>query len=162
MINKTVHAAPSEDGAATLTLSMRVVESVILVLVLMLAIGFLWGTRAIRSFSQDAVGAHTFPEVLSVILIVICALGLFVSLRLPAEETIAFKRPRGLIISMFLLLAFPALVDALGYYVVIIPWLLIFGWAARVRTPVLIAITVITVVLVARVVFEMILGTPMP
>jgi hypothetical protein len=63
---------------------------------------------------------------------------------------------------MLLLLAFPAMVKFAGYYILIVPWLLVFGWAARVRSPFLIAITVATVLFVARVIFQIILGTPMP
>ena len=44
----------------------------------------------------------------------------------------------------------------------ILPWTLAFAWAARVRTPFLIGITLGSVLFIARVVFEIVLRTPLP
>lgn len=164
MPEKQPTLAPSEEGAdiRILTLPRRIVEPVVLSIVLLTAIGFFWGARSIRSFSEDAVGAQTFPTALAVLLIALSGVMIVAALRLPAEQTVTIKRPRALFVSMVLLLIFPGLVELLGYYILIVPWVLVFGWAARVRSPFLIGITVATVLFVARVVFQMILGTPMP
>ena len=157
-------SAPSGEGAdiRTIVMPRRWAEAAVIGVVMLVAIGFLWGAQDIRHVSDDVVGPSTFPRALSIILIAICTVIVVAALRLPSSETITIKRPTGLAVAMVLLIAFPVLVDVLGYYVLIIPWLLAFGWAARVRSPFLIAVNLITVLFVARVVFEEILGTPMP
>ncbi len=157
-------SAPSEEGAEfdILIMPRRIVEPVILAFVLLTAVGFLWGSFSIKSFSDDAVGAQTFPAALAVLLILITGAAIFTALRLPANQTVQVKRPGWLVVTMLLLLAFPALVELVGYYILIVPWVLTFGWAARVRSPFLIGITIATVLFVAVVIFQIILGTPLP
>lgn len=164
MNNKTDATAPPEEGAPVLIIKFprRYVEAAVLAVVLLTAFGFLLGARQIQSRSEDLVGAHTFPAVLSILLIVATAVAIFQALRLPSSSMIVFKRPRGLLFAMALLLVFPALVEYLGYYVLIVPWVLAFGWAARVRSPLLIVITLGTTLFVARFIFEMALGTSLP
>lgn len=156
--------APSEEGVDvhTLTISRRHAETAILAVVFAVAVAAFVAGLSIRSNSDDVVGAHTFPIALSAILAAL-SLWLIVSAqRPPADDVITLKRPVGLIVGMLLLVSFPPLVEAVGYYLLIIPWLLLFGWAARVRSLFLISITLLTVIFVARVIFQMILGTPMP
>lgn len=164
MTQEPSNPAPSPEGAdvTVLTVSRRVAETAILLILLVAGVLFFIGSRAIRSRSDDLVAAHTFPEALSVLLIVTVCVAIVLALRIPADIQITLKRPRGVAVAIVLLLLFPPLVQVLGYYVLIVPWLVVFGWAARVRSPFLIAINLITVLFVARVVFQMILRTPMP
>lgn len=164
MSEAKIHTAPLEGGAEVLTLTVprRIAEPMILALLLLLGLGFFIGSLGIESSGEDAVGAQTFPKALSVIFMAIVLARMFAALRLPPEDTLTLKRPRGLIVAMALLITFPALVQMLGYYVLILPWLLIFGWAARVRSPFLIVINLVTVLFVAKVIFQMTLGTPLP
>lgn len=157
-------AAPSREGAdiRMFTAPRRVAETLVLTAVFVLAILFFIGSQAIRSDADEAISAHTFPEALSVLLLVATAIGIVAALRLPSNNTVTVKRPFALLGAMALLLAFPVMLEWLGYYILIVPWLLFFGVCARVRSPLLIAINLVTVLFVARVVFQMILGTPMP
>jgi len=157
-------ATPPLEGVAvkTLTVSRRIAETVVLLIILIVGLFFFAGSLNIGSRSGDVVGASTFPKALSLLLMFTTALAIIYALRAPPNVSISLKRPRAVVIAIVLLLAFPPLVGMLGYYVLIVPWLVIFGWAARVRSPMLIVINLVTVLFVARVVFQMILRTPMP
>lgn len=156
-------AAPQAPAdVPTLRLDRRWAEGAILVLVLLAGIWFWTSAQLIQTRSGDAVGARSFPTALAILLIGITGLALIRAIRLPAGTQLTVRRPVALLTAMAMLLAFPWVVEVLGYYVIIVPWVLGFGWAARVRAPGLAAITLGTVLFVAFFIFQMVLGTPLP
>lgn len=130
-----------------------------------LAAWFLIQARAIPS-EGDAIGATTFPNGLAVML-GLAALGLVAAAiwrlaRGQHEEDIVIRRPLTVFIGAVLLGAFPAAMERVGYYPVMAVFLAIFLWIADCRRPVVIAGLVVGFLLFTKVVFEMILLTPLP
>jgi hypothetical protein len=166
MSGNTNDQSPSAPGSGapvkTVAISRRHSEGLVLILIAALAMTFIIGANGINSGSSDVVGPSTFPMAVSVLLLICVAAALIMLFRKSTDETITVKRPRALLVSMVLLAAFAPLVEQLGYYVLIVPWVLAFGWAARVRTPMLMGATLIVVLVLASGVFDALLGTPMP
>jgi hypothetical protein len=75
---------------------------------------------------------------------------------------VVFQRPVWLGIGMVLIVAFPFTVEAFGYYIVALIWVPVFGVIAGIRRPLSLVITTAVVLLLAKGVFEMLLGTPLP
>ena len=155
-------ASDGAGGSPGMQVPRRLGEGVVLAAIALLAAYFLIAGQQIESRSADAVGPVTFPTAIAVLLLGIVVLAVIELVRTGAGQSIEVRRPGALLLSMALLLVFVPLVQSFGYYWVILPWTLAFAWAARVRTPFLIGITLGSVLFIARVVFEIVLRTPLP
>lgn len=113
--------------------------------------------------SSAAFDPGTFPLISGSLLILLSAIqiGLTVAGK-GTRGTMTFQRPVWLGIGMVLIVAFPFAVQAFGYYVVAVIWVPIFGWVAGIRKPLSLVATTAIVLLLAKGVFEMLLGTPLP
>lgn len=160
--HETSAATRSQADAPLLRFNRRWAEGAVLLVVLAAGFWFWSEAQSIQTRSGDAVGARSFPASLALILMAVTLAALIALTRLPSGTHVTVRRPGALVFTMAMLMAFPWLVETLGYYVVVVPWVLAFGWAARVRTPFLVAITLGSVLFVALVIFQMTLGTPLP
>lgn len=128
------------------------------------ALGLWFVFYALRMPTSDAAfDPGTFPMIAGGLLVVLA--GLQIALALAgkgARGVVGFQRPLWLAIGMVLVMVFPFAVGAFGYYLVTVIWVPVFGWVAGVRRPLSLLATTAIVLLLAKGVFEMLLGTPLP
>jgi hypothetical protein len=112
---------------------------------------------------RTMIGVGTFPMITSALLMVFCALQIALSLRrFKSSGTTTFDRPLAVPMGMALLLLFPVSMDSFGYFQTAAVWVPAFAWVAGVsEIPTIITLTIV-VLLLARFVFQMLLGTPLP
>jgi hypothetical protein len=115
-------------------------------------------------YSGPGIGAADFPQGLAALL----GLGVLVILVGATRRLASNKNPRFIVvrryghvgIGMALLVAFPALMKAVGYYPAMTAWLAAFLVLAGIRHPLHVVGYVAGFLVFTKVVFEMILGTP--
>lgn len=130
-----------------------------------MAVWFFVTAGNLEDFSGTAIGAADFPRGLAVLL----GLGVLVIMvgavrRLASEASprfIVVRRYGHVAAGMVLLVAFPALMDAFGYYLAMTGWLAAFLVLTGIRHPIHVAAYVGGFLLFSKVVFEMLLGTPL-
>ncbi|RJE84448.1 tripartite tricarboxylate transporter TctB family protein [Paracoccus onubensis] len=146
----------------SLRLSGRTVDIIVCLALLIMGIWFVVEALHMPS-GREALDPGTFPIIVggALALFSLLQLGLSISAR-GQWAAVEVQRPLWLVISMAMILAFPAAVERLGYYPVAVIWVPVFGWIAGIRSPVgLIAATLIVLAL-GKFVFEMLLSTPLP
>lgn len=105
----------------------------------------------------------TFPLIAGGLLVLLSGIQIVLTLAGKGSPgSVVFQRPLWLAIGMVLVMAFPFAVDAFGYYIVALIWVPVFGWVAGVRHLLSLLATTAIVLLLAKGVFEMLLGTPLP
>lgn len=134
-------------------------------------IGFaawLWfGANDIESTSDALVGPATFPRVVALLLglsafLLVCQ-GAFPRLfALAANRTVTIQHPVRVFIALALLIVYPILIGRLSFYpatAIFLPPLL---WVSGLRNPLGIAACTVGFLGFAKLLFEMVLGTPLP
>lgn len=126
---------------------------------------FLVQALALPDYSGTAIGAADFPMGLATLLLV-GALALFAGAvwRLAtghSGESSTIRRPLRVLLGGILLLAFPLMMSFAGYYAAMAIFLASFLYLADVRRPLLLLGCVAGFLLFTKVVFEMILQTPL-
>ncbi len=124
--------------------------------------------EAIRlpDYSGTAIGAADFPKGLAFLLL-LGALGLVggAVLRLAtghAGESSTIRRPLHVLIGALLLIAFPLMMSYAGYYIAMGIFLTAFLYLADINRPLLVGGCVAGFLLFTKIIFEMILQTPLP
>lgn len=77
-------------------------------------------------------------------------------------EPVGVQRPLWLMLAMVMVVLFPSAIERLGYYPVAVIWVPVFGWIAGIRNPLGLAAATVIVLALAKLVFELLLGTPLP
>lgn len=126
---------------------------------------FLAESRSLSGGIGTSIGPATFPVGIA-ILLVLAALASLGSackrlLNNHRESRIQARRPLVIGLAVVLLCAFPYAMATFGYYPTMGIWLLPFAWAANVRKPLRLIGVVIGFLLFSKLVFEMLLGTPL-
>lgn len=106
----------------------------------------------------------TVPAFAGGLLLLLSAAGIVQALRNrgTAEIETEIVRPFHVLLAMALVLIFPPAIDRFGYYATAILWVPAFAWTAGARRWSSYLIVLIVVLSLARFVFEMTLGTPLP
>lgn len=166
------HSHPDPTDSAALPpapiLRLSIASADLLIGAALLAMAAWFGVTAYRmdDYSGPSIGPADFPGVLAVLLGVgaVALLGgaaLRLSQRRPSHE-LAIRRPRLVLLGMALFVAFPALMTLLGYYPAMALWLAAFLWLSGSRSILAIGLFVAGFLIFTKLVFEMILGTPLP
>lgn len=126
---------------------------------------FLIESQSLSGSIATSIGPATFPIGIA-LLLMLTALALLGSAikRLLAnrqESHIQIRRPLTIGIVAILLCAFPYAMATFGYYPTMGIWLFPFAWATNVRKPLPLIGLVIGFLLFSKLVFEMLLGTPL-
>lgn len=109
------------------------------------------------------INAGTVPAVTGTLLVVLSVVGAVQAIRARGEgPDVEIVRPFQVFLAMGLVLIFPPAIDRFGYYLTAILWVPAFVWAAGARNWTAYLIVLASVLILARFVFEMILGTPLP
>lgn len=153
----------AQDGSDT---EVRIPAPLFDVLIcgILLVIGIWFVIGALRMPTSDAAfDPGTFPMIAATLLIVLSASQIVLTVMGKGTRgDVVFQRPVWLGIGMVLIVAFPFTVEAFGYYIVALIWVPVFGVIAGIRRPLSLVITTAVVLLLAKGVFEMLLGTPLP
>lgn len=157
--------APRADHTFTLNIPAQWGEIVGALVLIGLAGWFLIESQSLSGSIMISIGPATFPTGIALLLI-LTALALLgsASKRLLAnrqESHIPIRRPLIIGLAVILLCAFPFAMATFGYYPTMGIWLLPFAWAANVRKPFRLIGVVIGFLLFSKLVFEMLLGTPL-
>lgn len=134
----------------------------------MLAIGlwFWFGAGWIQSQSRGLMSPIAFPRAISAML-VLCAVLLIARSLAPgrlakASALVSVERPWFVLAAMGMTILYPLLMASLGYYLATALWLPPFFWIAGYRKPVGVALATAGFLVFTRVIFQHVLGTPMP
>jgi hypothetical protein len=160
--------APREEPppAATLTVRREWGDLVVGAGLLVIATWFYVTAGGLEDYSGEGIGAADFPRGIS-ILLAIGAIGLIAGAirRLAStqeQHLVLIRRYRHVALGMVLFIAFPALMQTFGYYLAMAPWLAAFLVLAGERRPLHVAAYVVGFLVFTKVVFGIILGTPLP
>lgn len=109
------------------------------------------------------IGPGTFPMIAGALLTTLCIAQAAISIRnRKLDGSVPLNRPLAMPFAMGLMLGFPFAMDSFGYYLTAAIWVPAFAWVAGMREIVTMAITTSIVLALARFVFQMLLGTPLP
>ncbi|MEN3145649.1 tripartite tricarboxylate transporter TctB family protein [Ochrobactrum sp. WV_118_8] len=153
---------PQGQADGELQVSAPLFDVLICGALLALGLSFVVGAMGMPS-SEAAFDPGTFPMIAGSLLMLLSAIQ--IGLTLVGRGTpgkVVFQRPVWLALGMVLIVAFPFAVEAFGYYIVALIWVPVFGVVAGIRKPLPLVITTAVVLLLAKGVFEMLLGTPLP
>lgn len=133
---------------------------------LAIALWFWFGSAAIQSQSRGLMSPIAFPRAISAML-VLCAVLLLARSLVPgrlaeASALVSVERPWFVLAAMGMTILYPLLMASLGYYLATALWLPPFFWIAGYRKPVGVALATAGFLVFTRVIFQHVLGTPMP
>lgn len=126
-------------------------------------LAFLIGGLGLEGDARRAIDPGTVPAVSGGLLVVLSVIGTVIAFRNRGRATeVEVARPLQVLLAMALILIFPPAIDNFGYYTTAIVWVPAFIWAAGARSWTSYLVALVTVLALARFVFEMTLGTPLP
>lgn len=149
-----------------LKLPAAVADAVVALLMLAFAAALWFGAGAFAPGPWKAQGAGAFPRSIALLLgtcsLLLLARAATARRRSGTSGTVAFRRPRAVAVAMVLAVAYPSLIEAIGYYMATGLWLPVLLWVAGYRKPVGVVLASLGFLVFSRIVFEHLLGTPMP
>ena len=104
----------------------------------------------------------TVPAFAGGLLLLLSAAGIVQALRNRRMGETEIFRPFHVLLAMALVLIFPPAIDQFGYYATASLWVPAFAWTAGARHWSAYLVVLVVVLSLARFVFEMTLGTPLP
>jgi hypothetical protein len=167
-VDANTQVAPQEEvpQAGAFVLRRAWGDVIISVALLAVAIWFFITAGGIEDYSGEGIGAADFPRGISLLLGIgaVCVLvGAVRRLAMGNERRQVIVRRYGHVaVGMVLFIAFPVLMRSVGYYWAMAPWLAAFLLLAGERRPLHVAAYVAGFLLFTKVIFEIILGTPLP
>ena len=149
-----------------LKVSALVADALVALFMLAFAMALWVGVGAFAPGPWRAQGAGAFPRSIA-LLLGMCSLLLLgrtlLAWRGPKQPgSVAFRRPHAVVAAMLLAVAYPPLIDGLGYYLATAVWLPVLLWVAGYRKPKGVVLASIGFLVFSRIVFQQLLGTPMP
>ncbi|MBU6257464.1 MAG: tripartite tricarboxylate transporter TctB family protein [Burkholderiales bacterium] len=149
-----------------LQVSALVADASVALFMLALAVALWIGVGAFAPGPWRAQGAGSFPRSIA-LLLGLCSLLLLGRTLLAwrartRARPLAFRRPHAVAAAMGLALAYPPLIEALGYYPATALWLPLLLWVAGCRKPKLVVLPALGFLVFSWIVFQQLLGTPMP
>ena len=153
-------ATPPPD--ATVAISAKAYDIAICGALCLLGLWFIYGALQMPG-GRDVFDPGTFPLIAGGALAALSAFQIVLTLTGRGESgTLIVRRPVAVVLGMLLVLLFPLGVERLGYYLVAVVWVPVFGWLAGIRKPLHLLLATAIVLLLAKGIFEMLLGTPLP
>lgn len=152
--------------ARTLFFSLEIGDIVIGLALTVMASWFFFQASVLPDFSGTAVGAADFPKGLAALLgltsLIFAGAGVRRMISGRLEERITVRQPMRVLLGIALLIMFPLMMDTLGYYIAMAVFFSAFLYVANCRSPIAIVLYVGGFLLFTKLVFEMLLGTPLP
>jgi putative tricarboxylic transport membrane protein len=159
-------ARPGGGGAA-LSIPSVVLETAVGIFMLAVASWFWFDSYSIETRAPSSLsGPVAFPRGVAAMLAVCSVLFAWRSvaarLRTGQSRAIPVERPLPVLVSMVLVVLYPLLLEWLGYYVATGVWLPVLLWVSGYRRPIGIALVSAGFLAFTKVVFQQMLGTPLP
>jgi hypothetical protein len=157
---------PRQDSAVTrqarLTFSGSIYD--LIVFTSLAAVGCVFVYGALEFSDEDKlVGAGTVPMIAGGLLVILSVWGLAGAIvRRRDSSEFVVDRPFQVLFAMVLVLIFPPAMDLFGYYLTALFWVPAFAWIAGARSWITCLLVGSAVLVLAKFVFEMLLGTPLP
>lgn len=152
--------------AGTFSLSLEIGDIAVGLALTALASWFFFQASILPDFSGTAIGAADFPKGLAALLgltsIVFAGAGVRRLISGHVKERVTVRQPIRVLLGIVLLIVFPLMMDAFGYYPAMAIFLSAFLYVANCRSPIAIVLYVGGFLLFTKLVFEMLLGTPLP
>jgi hypothetical protein len=149
-----------------LSLSLEISDIAVGLALAALAGWFFFQASILPDFSGTAIGAADFPRGMAALLgltsVIFAGAGVRRIMYGRLEERVTVRQPMRVLLGMVLLIAFPLMMDAFGYYIAMAIFLSAFLYVANRRNPIAIVLYVGGFLLFTKLVFEMLLGTPLP
>lgn len=129
---------------------------------------WLWiGSYSFAEGEGGLSGAIVFPRGVSLVLGAACLFLAFQGARQlrrgdPTEAPVAIRRPGAVAASVILIILYPLLLSFFGFYATTGVWLLVLLWVAGQRNPIWAIVTAVGFLAVAKFVFQMAMGIPLP
>jgi putative tricarboxylic transport membrane protein len=159
-------SALADASAPRLDFRSEVLDLVIAAALGGLAVAFWFGAAAFDESDASGIGPATFPRGLALLLgVVTLMLALHAALALRGsgpQATTVVERPAAVVLGIALVVLFPLLMTALGYYLATALWLPLFLYVAGYRKPLGILVYTAGFLAFVKVGFDMILHTPLP
>lgn len=163
--NEDTEAGAALPPAPTLRLRSEWGDLFVGIALLGLAIWFVVTANALDDYSGEGIGAADFPTGIAALLLIGTLLIVLGALRRLATGTyhgaIAIRRYGHVLLGMVLLCAFPFLMESFGYYLAMAVWLAAFLVLCGVRHLLHVAAYVGGFLLFTKLVFGVLLGTPL-
>lgn len=135
-------------------------------LLLLALSAWLWiGAADIEAVGGGVLGPDGFPRLVAMLLAACCLVLLVQSVRGAIARSgaiVAISRPFQVLAAVVLVCIYPLLIGALGYYPATALWMVPFLLLAGMRQPIGILASVAGFLLFTKVLFQMVLGIPLP
>ncbi len=160
-----VKAHETPASKAELRVAAPLLDSVIAALMAAVALALWLGAASFERGTNLIDGPATFPRAISLLLgttsLLLLARSLPRYLR-GGSAAVVMRRPSAVFTAMGLVVVYPLLIEHLGYYPATAVWLPVLLWTAGYRKPLGVVLATLGFLVFSRVVFQQLLGTPMP
>ena len=158
-------APDTPASTSELRVAAPLLDSVIGLLMAGVALALWLGAAAFDRGTNPVDGPGTFPHAISLLLgatsLLLLGRSLPRCLR-GGSAAVVMRRPSAVFTAMGLVIAYPLLIQRLGYYSATAVWLPLLLWTAGYRKPLGVVLATLGFLAFSRVVFQHLLGTPMP
>lgn len=150
----------------TMRLSAPVLDLIGGLLFLATALWLWFGAASIEDTGQGLNGPAGFPRGVAILLggsaLMLVIQGAAALSGRRQERPVTVQRPMSVLAAIILVILYPFLLHWLGYYAATGLWLLPFFWISGCRSPLLILGCSVGFLVFTKVLFETVLGTPLP
>lgn len=162
-----------EDSAngtehAGLIIRAGVVETIVAVSFIVVAVWLWLGSYAFDEGGRGLMGPAAFPRGVALLLgaasLVLAFRGVRQMVRPVAHHAVpvVFRRPSAVVVAAVLIVLYPLLLPRFGFYPTTGVWLLALLWCAGQRNVIWGLVTVLAFLVVVKLVFQMVMGIPLP
>ena len=152
-------------GSAGLVIRAGVIETIVGVLLIAVAFWLWFGSYSFDEGSRGLMGPAAFPRGVALLLglssLILGTKGVRQMSRTDTEP-VTVRRPSSVLLAAVLIVLYPLLLPRFGFYPTTAVWLLALLWCAGQRNIAWALVTVLAFLLVVKLVFQMIMGIPLP
>lgn len=153
------------SGSTELVVRAGVIETIVAVSLTAMAVWLWFGSYSFAEAGRGLMGAAAFPRGVALLLglssLLLGAKGVRQMSRTDAEP-VRVRRPNSVLLAAILIVLYPLLLPRFGFYPTTAVWLLALLWCAGQRNIPWALVTVLAFLLVVKLVFQMVMGIPLP
>jgi len=159
----------SGPGHAGLVVRAGAIETIVAVSLIAMAVWLWLGSYSFDEGGRGLMGPAAFPRGVALLLgaasLILGAKGMRQVMQPAADATSApavFRRPSAVMLAAALIVLYPLLLPRFGFYPTTGVWLLALLWCSGQRNVVWGLVTVLAFLVVVKLVFQMVMGIPLP
>ena len=153
------------SGSADLVVRAGVIETIVAISLIAVAAWLWFGSYSFDEGSRGLMGAAAFPRGVALLLGLSSLILGTKGVRQMSQtdiEPVTVRRPSSVLLSAALIVLYPLLLPRFGFYPTTAVWLLALLWCAGQRNIAWALVTVLAFLLVVKLVFQMVMGIPLP